>query len=71
MGFSFHSTGRVKSSEERWNESRVINNGSPRRAAKTEEKPAGLSRRVSRHWMGTTAIPQRSGGPLIVHAGAR
>jgi hypothetical protein len=44
MGFSFHYTGRVKRAEEHWNESHTINiNWSPRRAAKTKEKPAGLN----------------------------
>jgi hypothetical protein len=44
MGFSFHSTGCVKSAKECWNESHTIN-GSPR-AAKTKEKPADSTRRA-------------------------
>jgi hypothetical protein len=47
MGFPFHSTGCVKRAEERCNESRTITiNGSPRRAAETEEKPASVNRRA-------------------------
>jgi hypothetical protein len=44
MGFSFQASGRVKRTEECWNESsRTINNRSPRAAAKTKEKPAGVN----------------------------
>jgi hypothetical protein len=44
MGFSFHSTGRVKRAKECWNESHTIN-GSPR-PAKTKEELAGVNRRA-------------------------
>jgi hypothetical protein len=44
MGLSF--PGRVKRTEECWGQSRTINDGSPRTAAKTEEKPAGVNRRA-------------------------
>jgi hypothetical protein len=45
MGFPFHSTGCVTHAEACRNESHTINiNGSPRRAAETEEKPAGVNR---------------------------
>jgi hypothetical protein len=43
MGFSFHSIGCVRQAEERWNESHKINE-SPRFAATTKEKPAGVNR---------------------------
>jgi hypothetical protein len=44
MGFSFHPAGCVKRAEEPRNESHTINpNGSPHRAAKAEEKPAGVT----------------------------
>jgi hypothetical protein len=43
MGFTFRHAGCVNRVEERRDESNTIKiNGSPRRAAKTEEKPAGL-----------------------------
>jgi hypothetical protein len=42
MGVSFHSAGCVKIAKERCIESCAINiNSSPRRATKTQEKPAG------------------------------
>jgi hypothetical protein len=47
MGFSFHATGRVKRTEECRSQNRTINDRSPRPAAKTKEKPAGMNRRVS------------------------
>ena len=47
MGFSFHATGRVKRTEECWIQSQTINNGVPRAAAKTKEKPAGGNRRFA------------------------
>ena len=43
MGFSFHATGRVKRTEECWIQSQTINNGVPRAAAKTKEKPGGVT----------------------------
>jgi hypothetical protein len=43
MGFSFHAAGGVKRTEECWSQSRTINDGSPRPAAKTKEKPGGVT----------------------------
>jgi hypothetical protein len=46
MGLSFHASGRVKRKEECRSPSRTINDRSPRPAAKTKEKPAGMNRRL-------------------------
>jgi hypothetical protein len=47
MGFSLRSRGYVKRIEECWKESRTVSaSRSSRRAAKTKEKPTGLSRQV-------------------------
>jgi hypothetical protein len=49
MGCSFRSSGYIKRTEECCKESRTINaSGSPRRAAKTKDNPAGLNRRAAR-----------------------
>jgi hypothetical protein len=73
MGVWFHSTGCVKYDEACCVKSRAINpNGSPHRATKDKEKPAGVNRRAvfndldpnfsSNRWRATRAL-------LLISAG--
>jgi hypothetical protein len=43
MGLSFHASARVKRTEECWGQSRTLNDGAPRPAAKTKEKSADVN----------------------------